>query len=201
MRVRKPLVFYLKGKNMLNLRKCRGFTLVEMLVVICIIAILAGLTMTMVNSARRSTRAKLAATDIKGLYLAFERFKAKFGQYPFIGDDGKTWNPEYVTAGISDGNGIKCKLIKLLIKHNMFSCEGSQLSNEDSDIFLDPFGKGYIVSAVKSGSDSQGLDFTTQRCGLYIYSSGGDERDADKSEYKKNKAVWKRNCIYPGKNE
>ena len=60
----------------------RGFTLVEMLVVITIIGILAGLAIPAVIIARNRARITAMAMDIKQLEMACQAYKEKFGEYP-----------------------------------------------------------------------------------------------------------------------
>jgi prepilin-type N-terminal cleavage/methylation domain-containing protein len=60
----------------------RGFTLVEMLVVITIIALLAGLAIPAVIVARTHVRNAAIATDVKQLEMACQAYKEKFGEYP-----------------------------------------------------------------------------------------------------------------------
>lgn len=66
-------------------RRCRGdraFTLVEMLVVMAIIAILAGLLIPTIASAVKSARASAIALELDNLAQAMEAYKAKYHDYP-----------------------------------------------------------------------------------------------------------------------
>ena len=73
-----------------NCRVGRGFTLVEMLVVITIIGILAGLAIPAVIVARNRAKITAVAMDIKQLEMACQHYKEKFGEYPpdfaFVGN-------------------------------------------------------------------------------------------------------------------
>ncbi len=68
----------------------RGFTLVEMLVVITIIGILAGLAIPAVIVARNRAKITAVSMDIKQLEMACQNYKEKFGEYPpdftFVGN-------------------------------------------------------------------------------------------------------------------
>ena len=59
-----------------------GYTLVEMLVVIFIISILAGLITTGVQQARKSADRKATLIEIQHLMAACESFKTAWGDYP-----------------------------------------------------------------------------------------------------------------------
>ena len=59
-----------------------GFTLVELLVSIVIIAILIALLLPAVNSTIRRVRVGRVVTEIKDLEASLANFKAKFGMYP-----------------------------------------------------------------------------------------------------------------------
>ncbi len=59
-----------------------GFTLVEILVVIVIIGLLAGITSTVLVSARKSARGAVVATQMAQLSMALDEYKNQYGEYP-----------------------------------------------------------------------------------------------------------------------
>lgn len=69
--------------NRLNsAKRLAGFTLVEILIVIVIIGLLAGMTTTVVVSARRSVNNSVISTQMAQLSMALDEYKNKFGEYP-----------------------------------------------------------------------------------------------------------------------
>ncbi|MEI8234549.1 MAG: type II secretion system protein GspG [Verrucomicrobiota bacterium] len=62
--------------------KWRGFTLVELLVVISIITILAALTLSTVGYANKKAAMDRARAEIAGLEVALESYKVDNGDYP-----------------------------------------------------------------------------------------------------------------------
>jgi prepilin-type N-terminal cleavage/methylation domain-containing protein len=65
-----------------NLRRHRGFTLVEMLVVIAIIGILAAILIPTLYRVVIKARQNVIAQELNQLHLAIESYKQKFGDYP-----------------------------------------------------------------------------------------------------------------------
>lgn len=67
----------------------RGFTLVELLVVIVIIGVLAGLALVSLQGARKLARDGKRKADLEQIRSALEMYRADNGQYPPI--DGGGW--------------------------------------------------------------------------------------------------------------
>lgn len=68
--------------NYYLMRNSRGFTLVELLVVISIIGVLSTLAVFGLNSARSKSRDSKRVTDIKEIQTALELYYADFNGYP-----------------------------------------------------------------------------------------------------------------------
>ncbi|MDO5580799.1 MAG: type II secretion system protein [Planctomycetia bacterium] len=60
----------------------QGFTLVELLVVIMIIAVLSGITVTVFRQAKETVKSSLVAADLTQISIALDQYKARYGEYP-----------------------------------------------------------------------------------------------------------------------
>ena len=88
------------------MRKDRGFTLVEVLVVMLIVFIITGMMVPLMRSAILRAHVGAMAADAKSVHLAFKRYYIDNDMYPNSNDDPKfqldTFEP-LVTEGYYDG--------------------------------------------------------------------------------------------------
>jgi len=68
----------------------KAFTVVELMVVIVIIMIMAGLLLVGIHAARRSGERARMASDLHTISVALDAYKADFGDYPRVRMDGAT---------------------------------------------------------------------------------------------------------------
>lgn len=96
----------------LHQTKQAGFTLIEMLVVVSVIAILTALITTAVFQARIESREMSRVTDLEQLKLGLKLYKEAHGDYPGIEDGVAVDYEDGVEIGV--GNTIDAELAPFL---------------------------------------------------------------------------------------
>jgi len=135
-------------------RNSRGFTLIEMLIVIVVIAILALIVIPRLLGAGRKAKESALRGDLQQLRNAIQQFEADCGDFPAAIADLMT-SP---AAGSNGGNGIALDVI---------AWKGPYLRTPDNNLPKDPFtslGNWTYTAAsgdVHSASTLTGLDGTS----------------------------------------
>lgn len=81
-------------------RKQQGFTIVELLIVIVVIGILAGLVITTFNGIQQKGRDTERETDVKALHSQIEAYWAQKGYYPSLTDMNARGAGEFVATNL-----------------------------------------------------------------------------------------------------
>ncbi len=71
----------------MKMKRQSGFTIIEMLIVVTILAMLAGILIPVLEDAARSARDARRAADLKNVHSSLESYKRVIGTYPDTGDE------------------------------------------------------------------------------------------------------------------
>lgn len=99
-------------------KKNRGFTLIEMLIVIAIVAVLTTIVIVSANSARKKARTAQSLNDLGMLQLALANYQGdNNGRYPSSQGGAGPWDGLYTSFGDSSTTwiaGLSPKYIRVL---------------------------------------------------------------------------------------
>ncbi len=202
-------------KNTRNTFKIRNYTLVELLTVIAIISILAGLSMAGVSYARKQARITKAKADIASLVTAIKSYESTYRLLPVKAEEDETGKGK-ICGGYKSGETIEDdnsknkteakeydKIVQILAKRNI---EGnwSEEKNKKNDGnrrgikfldvpqnftergFVDPWGNRYVI-IFNSVYNEDGVKFDGKDLygSVFVYSYGPNEID-DKGQNSAN---------------
>jgi prepilin-type N-terminal cleavage/methylation domain-containing protein len=142
-----------------------AFTLMELLIVIAIIAVLAGLVLATAAYVQKKGKRSRAEAEIAAMTAALENYKADNGVYP---SDAVTNGFDVTTANIADYDAPNLKLYEYLsgdTDHDRmpeakgyFPFQPNQLSPVERSAAVtsirDPFGNPYGYSTMKASNPS-----------------------------------------------
>ena len=124
-------------------RRAGAFTLIELMVVVAIIAILAGLTLGGMGYVNRKSAASRAQTEVAALSAAIESYKLEFGTYP---SNATTLYADLTGSGVLNKSKVFFEPVP-----GMVSTNGSVRS------FVDPYGVAYIYRVGTSATRNVGF--------------------------------------------
>lgn len=112
------------------MRRERGFTLIEILVTIAILAALAGMLLPMLGGAQKAAKAKAAKATIVIIKLACEAYVNDFGDYPPTSLSGLG----VTTNGANEGNEALVRCLTTKLEHGPYlAYDEKDLVNSDKD--------------------------------------------------------------------
>ena len=167
----------------------RNFTLVELLVVIGIIAILAGMLMAGIMYAPAKAQKAKAQAEITTLVNAIKQYESAYGVLPIpsgaLSDDGELSSGNYKLMihilqaddeGLSDSDKEKVK------KQNKRSTKFLEVQGNEAGTYTDPWGENYFI--VFDANYDGKITTTNPIPGLNVAASGS------KYTYRYSVIVW-----------
>jgi len=110
-------------------RLLRGFTLIELMVVVAIIAVLAGLTLGTLGYVNRKGAESRARSEVAALAAAIDNYKLEFGSYP------PTNRTQFYKELTGQGTNNKTKVF--------IEPTPGMVTNTANGPFMDPWGGAY----------------------------------------------------------
>jgi type II secretory pathway pseudopilin PulG len=169
-----------------------AFTVVELLIVMAIILILAGLTLATLSYVQKKGARSRAEAEIAAMSAALENYKADNGIYPRESTtdalDARNPIPSAYQpaslylynqlAGASNGSRTPITKSYFIFKPNQLSPSDQ---NHDVTFIRDPFGNSYGYSTAYQASSSQGYNPTFD-----LWSTANAEPATDQTQWIKN---------------
>ena len=173
-------------------RKPRPFTLIELLTVIAIIAILAGILLPAVNKVREKAKGTRARTEIRTLEMAIKQYQQQYGYLPCAAtNDGDDTSTDNLNTPYGDQISY-ATLIEILSAPGTVSDQGGReitfLEAQSGGDYVDPWDEEgehngeyrVVLDSDYSGDVTVPYDGgTTVNSAVAVWSCGKDETDDD----------------------
>jgi prepilin-type N-terminal cleavage/methylation domain-containing protein len=181
-----------------NIKKSGAFTLVELLVVISIIVILAGLSFPAVNGALDSAKKTQAKSNAVQIAAAVSAYEMEYGKLPPLTSSSSSSDSTgdvgtFLTAilGGASGNTNNSRTITFLEMSSYKKGKGGTNSSGD---YLDPWGSAYKIvldhsydNSLTGGTNSQSL---TKKVGVWNVPSTHSPAPSTTAQTKRYVTSW-----------
>jgi len=181
----------------------RGFTLVELLVVISIIAVLMGLLFPVVGAVMRSAKKTQAKNDALQIASAIKGYFTEYGRFPIDSNSGDTTLTndgdlgnlyQVLLASPRDDDDVQENNPRLIVFLDAKDAKNGRGGIDENYVFRDPWGEPYQVvidanydNEIPSLPDPFSLD-RPLRDTVAVFSPG--DPDETKSDEKKAVTTW-----------
>ncbi|MEA1964405.1 MAG: hypothetical protein U9O41_04660 [Candidatus Aerophobetes bacterium] len=179
------------------MRKVKGFLLVEVLTIVAIIGIIAGIVIPNIMSANMRAKIKGVEADMASIAIALENYRADYGTYP-LQPESAGYDPDEI--GKEDeifGEAEVVGLGKLIFPFD--ESEPTYLNRVSGDIFNDEGmeewatsepGQGkhnnhycYFTGKAESGGGRANTESTDTKADYWALVSYGPDKDLDIASY------------------
>ena len=190
-----PPLVYRQRSTVYGLRSASAFTLLEVMLVIGIIAILAGLLYPVVIGARARAKEKQAAAEARTILVAIKAYRQEYGTWP--AQIHATQDVTYVTNNYL--------VIQPLLGSNLVLSGGRQLNpknkiflnmqvntNNNPDYagnYLDPWGIPYVICMDQDGDNNLSLVWSNTPIMSYVVNNTSGRQIGDTNIYLTNRPL------------